>query len=214
MLKTSKQLIAILLVVIACFSLAACHDNKDLEVASKTNMDVPEAVAAAKIYPYYDKSLETLVSYQSEEVKSVSLSDKDVMEITNKAEQYSALLCNDIPDDYDISSVDFLVNDKAEDIIQRAEKNDHTTQLQTCQILNLNIVNKNTVEATCIMTTKKDGEEVEYFDMAYLKFEKPNSKWYILGGQEIIYAPVSQYTISRDSISGKIIVEPNTTDNN
>ena len=207
MQKTSNKIISVLLVLAVCLGLTACHKNNELEVATKTTMNVSEAIAAEKTTPYFDKSLETLVSYQNEEAKQAKLNNEDIREITSKVEQYSALLCNDVPDGYDLDAVDFLVNDTAKDIVHRAEENSHTTKLQTCQILNLDITNKNTVEATCIITTKKDNEEV-YFDMAYIKFEKTNSKWYILGGQELIYAPLSQYTISRDAISGKIVVAP------
>lgn len=213
MSKTSKQLVAIFLIIIVCLGLTACHNETELEVASKTTMNIPKAISEGKVYPYYDESLEALVSHQSEEYKTVSLSNADISEITTKMERYYSMLCDDVSNDYDLESVDYLVNDTPNNILSRVRNEDGTCTMLSCQILNFNIVNDNTVEATCILKTRSPKDSQEYVDLGYTKFEKTNSKWYVLGGKGVFRGLASDYKITRDAISGKIIVEPIKKDN-
>lgn len=199
-----RSFIALFLICAACLSLAACHNKKDVGVANKEGGIGNSRVEDGKIYPYYDESLEMLVSYQSEDLKNVVLSDADKAEIVNKMDQCAAILCNDLPDGYDLEAADFFIDNTAEAIIDYVKANNNTTELLNCQIFNLHIASKDTVEATVIITGKTGSND--YIDLFYCAFERINSKWYISGKKRIEFGLASDYLINRDAISGNIVI--------
>lgn len=208
--KSQKKRIAIIIgaiVLVLCVAVGiyfAMQRSGGIEVKDTGFLAGGTIPSDAKIYPIMDENIPMQVTGNSNE----DLSAEDIWTLTHYVDLFASL------DDkagthYDPEQVTFLSSTTLEDVLANNEAAGDEYAITSVQVLALDYLGDNRVEATYTveMTGYADGlEDGDYIAVAGLFFKRVNGNWYEDGIASYCFEEQGTISIDVDSVTGQITV--------